>query len=123
MYCTLVQPISGQQGGRNVTTDNFFTSVDLSNRLKYRTLTLVGTMKQNKKEIPTEFKPAGQRREYSSLFGVTKELTLVSYAPRKNKSVIFLSSLHCDAAICDDTGKPEIIEYYNKTKSAVDTLD
>ena len=67
VVCTLVQPISGQQGGRNVTTDNFFTSVDLSNRLKDRCLTLVGTMKQNKKEIPTEFKPVRQRPEYSSL--------------------------------------------------------
>ena len=61
VVCTLVQPISGKQGGRNATTDNFFTSVDLSNCLKDRALTLVGTMKQNKKEIPTEFKPARQR--------------------------------------------------------------
>jgi hypothetical protein len=30
VVCTLVQPISGQnRGGRNVTTDNFFMSVDL----------------------------------------------------------------------------------------------
>ena len=106
-----------------MTTDNFFTSVDLFNRLKDRSLTLVGTMKQNKKEIPTEFKPARQRPEYSSLLGFTKELTLVSYVLRKNNSVVLLSSLHHDAAICDDTGKPEIIEYYNKTKGAVDTLD
>jgi len=33
--CKLVQPISGQdRGGRNVTKDNFFTSVDLANKLK-----------------------------------------------------------------------------------------
>ena len=81
VVCMLAQPISGHQGGQNVTTDNFFTSVDLSNRLKDRSLTLVGTMQQNKKEIPTEFKPARQRPEYSSLFGFTKELTLVSYVP------------------------------------------
>ena len=60
IVCMLVQPISGQQGGRHVTTDNFFTSVDFFNRLKDRSLTLVGTMKQNKKEISTEFKPARQ---------------------------------------------------------------
>ena len=122
VVCTLVQPISGQQGGRNVTTDNFFTSVDLSNRLKDRSLTPVGTMKQNKKEIPTEFKPAKQRPEYSSLFGFTKELALMSYVPRKNKSVVLLSSLCHDPAIFDDTGKPEIIEYYNNTKGAVDQM-
>jgi len=35
VICTLVQPISGQErGGRNATTDNFFTSVDLANQLK-----------------------------------------------------------------------------------------
>jgi hypothetical protein len=35
VVCTLVQPISGQDsGGRNVTTDNFFTSVGLANQLK-----------------------------------------------------------------------------------------
>jgi len=59
VVCTLVQPISGQDKvGRNVTTDNFFTSVDLANQLKNKKLTFVGTMKQSKREIPQEFKPA-----------------------------------------------------------------
>ena len=47
----------------------------------------------------------------------------MSYVPKKNRSVVLLSSLHHDAVICNDTEKPEIIEYYNKTKGAVDTLD
>jgi hypothetical protein len=35
VFCTLVHPISGQdRGGRNVTIDNFFTSVELANQLK-----------------------------------------------------------------------------------------
>ena len=68
-----------------MTTDNFFTSVDLSNCLKDRSLTLVGTMKQNKKEIPTKVKPARQHPEYSFLFGFTKELNLVSYVPKKKQ--------------------------------------
>jgi len=80
-------------------------------------------MKQNKRDIPQEFKPARQRDENSSIFGFTKDLTLVSYVPKKNKSVVLLSSLHHDSAICSDSGKPEIIEFYNKTKGAVDTLD
>jgi hypothetical protein len=33
------------------------------------------------------------------------------------------SSLHHDSAICRDSGNPEIIEFYNKTKDAVDMLD
>jgi len=46
----------------------------------------------------------------------------VSYVPKKNKSVVLLSSLHHDSAICSDSGKPEITEFYNKTKGAVDML-
>ena len=80
-------------------------------------------MKQNKREIPHEFKPARQRDENSSIFGFTKDLTLVSYVPKKNKSVVLLSSLHHDSAICSDSEKPEIIEFYNRTNGAVDLLD
>jgi hypothetical protein len=47
----------------------------------------------------------------------------VSRVPKKNKSVFLLSSLHHDAAICRDSGKPENIEFYNRTKGAVDLLD
>jgi hypothetical protein len=108
VVCTLVQPISGQdRGGRNVITDNFFTSVDLANQLKNKKLTLVGTVKQNKREIPQEFKPARQRDENSSIFDFTKDFTLVSYVPKKNKSLVLLSSFHHDSAICSDSGKPE----------------
>jgi hypothetical protein len=100
IVCTLVQPISGQdRGGRHVTTDNFFTSVDLANQVKNKKLTLVGTMKQNKREIPQEFKPARQRDENLFIFGFTKDLTFVSYVPKKNKSVVLLSSLHHDSAL------------------------
>jgi len=124
VVCALVLPISGQdRGGRNVTTDTFFTPVDLANQLKNKKLTLVGTMKQNKREISQEFKPARQRVENSPIFGFSKDLTLVSYVPKKNKSDVLLSSLHHDSAICSDSGKPEIIEFYNRTKGEVDVLD
>jgi len=55
--------------------------------------------------------------------GFTKDLTLVPYVQEKNKSVVLLSSLHYDSAICSDSGKPENIEFYDKTKGAVDMLD
>jgi len=86
-------------------------------------------MKQNKREIPQEFKPARQRDENSPIFGYTKDLTLVSYVichvsyvPKKNKSVV-LSSHHHDSAICGNSGQPEIIEFYKRTKGEIDVLD
>ena len=84
---------------------------------------LVGTMKQNKREIPQEFKPARQRDENSPIFGFSKDLTHVSYVPEKNKSVVLLSLFRHDSAIFSDSGKPEIIEFYNRTKGEVDVLD
>ena len=80
-------------------------------------------MKQSKRKIPREFKPARQRDEKSSIFGFTMDLTFVSYLPNKNKSVVLLLSLRHDSAICSDSGKPEVIEFHNKTKGAVDMLD
>ena len=38
--------------------------------------------------------------------------------PKKNKSIVLLSSLHHDSVICRDSGKTEIIEFYNKTKGS-----
>ncbi|XP_065664525.1 piggyBac transposable element-derived protein 4-like [Hydra vulgaris] len=55
--------------GRNVTMDNFITSVALAKELLEEKLSLLGTMRKNKKEIPTEFLPALTREVYSSLFG------------------------------------------------------
>jgi hypothetical protein len=57
---------------------------DLANQLRNKKLTLVGTKKQNKREIPQEFMPARQRDEESSVFGFTNGLTLVS-CPKEKK--------------------------------------
>ena len=90
VVCTLVQPISGQDRcGPNVTTDNFFTSVDLADQLKNKKLTLVGTMKRSKREIPQEFKPATQCDEKSSIFGFTKELNLYHMSQRRSNQISF----------------------------------
>jgi hypothetical protein len=60
-------------------------------------------MKQNKSEIPQEFKPARQRDE-NSILGFTKDLTVVSYVPKKNKSV---SSFHHSIMIQQSAGIQE----------------
>lgn len=120
----MVRPYFGS--GRGVTTDNFFTSIPLAEELLKQQLTITGTLRANKREIPAEFAPNSVREEQSSIFGFSNDLTLVSYVPAKKKAVILLSSqFHSNDISCDEKAqrKPEIILHYNKTKGAVDTGD
>lgn len=120
----MIQPISGT--GRNVTMDNWYTSVPLAEDLvAQHNLTVVGTIKKNKPEIPSDFKKKG-RVVYSSLFGFGKHhSTLVSYCSKRNKVVLLLSTMHNDASVNEATPQklPEIISFYNNTKGGVDVVD
>ena len=111
--------------GYGVTTDNFFTSLDLAEELIERNLTLCGTLRKNKTFTPPEFLPSLQRPLFSSIFGFQSEATLVSYVTHKNRCVVLLSTEHYKAEIEDEDPqqKPVIITHYNNTKGGVDTLD
>jgi hypothetical protein len=110
--------------GRSITTDNYFTSAELAEDLLGVQTTLVGTIRRNKKEIPPELQPDPHRPEQSSIFCFDRQLTLVSYVPKKGHAVILLSSVHHDKAVNDEKKKkPEIILYYNDTKGGVDRMD
>lgn len=117
----LLKPLYGSN--RNVTVDNFFTSVSLAKELQTKNFTLIGTLRKNKPEIPMEFQSNRQREIGSSLFGFQDNLTLVSFVPRENNAVLLLSSKHYDNQVDIKTGKPVIILNYNETKGAVDTID
>lgn len=112
--------------GRNVTADNWFTSVPLVNQLLKKKLSYVGTIRKNKAELPPEMIQK-KRNAYSSTFGFQENMTIVSYAPKQDKSVVLLSSMHHDSSIDELTGikkkKPEIVMFYNRTKSGVDIVD
>ena len=90
-------------------------------------LTLVRTLRKNKREIPELFTQKLKERKFaSSIFGFSKDMTLVSYKPNANKIVLLLSTLHDDDKIDSQSGdlcKPEIIRYYNSTKAGVDLVD
>lgn len=110
---------------RNITCDNWFTSIPLAKNLlqePYK-LTIVGTVRSNKREIPEEMKNSRSRAVGTSMFCFDGPLTLVSYKPKPAKMVYLLSSCDEDASINEATGKPEMIMYYNQTKGGVDTLD
>ena len=89
-------------------------------------ITLVVTLRKNKRHIPPEFLDLRNRDENTSLFGFGDNCTLVSYIPKKKKNILILSTLHNDDKIDEETGtarKPEIVTFYNATKGGVDTVD
>ncbi|KAJ8898410.1 hypothetical protein PR048_003770 [Dryococelus australis] len=112
--------------GRKITTDNWFTSFDPVKFLLVKDITIVGTVRKNKREIPTGFITTTQRADCSSIFVFREDRTLVSYAPTNKKNVLLISTMHHDAAIDNHTGnwnKPEIVTFYNSTKGGVDVMD
>ena len=110
--------------GYNITVDNFFTSFSLASKLLKKNITLLGTLRQNKKEIPKELLPSKERIVFSSEFRFSDDYSLVSYVPKKKKAVILLSSSYPDKRVSMETKrKPQMILEYNKTKHAVDSLD
>nr|XP_043898190.1 uncharacterized protein LOC122779681 [Solea senegalensis] len=97
-----------------------------SNRqqLLKRKITMVGTVRKNKPELPPALLASKEREVFSSKFAFTPTTTLVTYLPKKNKNVVLLSTLHTDGDVSDrEDRKPVIILDYNGNKGGVDNLD
>nr|CAI5818437.1 unnamed protein product [Callosobruchus analis] len=105
----LAKPIEGT--GRNVTEDNWFSSVPLVRTLlQEKKLTYVGTVHRNKAEIPKEFFP-NKDRQICSAFGFLEDCSLVSYYQKKNyKCVLVISSLHMDGGLTKSQEKTKSLK-------------
>ncbi|XP_067633731.1 piggyBac transposable element-derived protein 4-like [Eurosta solidaginis] len=110
---------------RNVTIDNWFTSIPLEKQLLQQPykLTIVGTLRANKKEIPEEMKNNRLRNINTSMFCYDGPLTLLSYKPKPSKMVYLLSSCDEEGSVNPETKKASLVEFYNSTKGGVDTFD
>ncbi|KAI4797357.1 hypothetical protein KUCAC02_025155, partial [Chaenocephalus aceratus] len=66
--CRQTSPLGSgfRHPGRNITTDNFLTSVPLAEHLLEKGLTIVGTLRQNKPDIPPVMKASKSREVHST---------------------------------------------------------
>ncbi|XP_032402522.1 uncharacterized protein LOC116708688 [Xiphophorus hellerii] len=109
--------------GRTVTTDNFFTSLSLAQRLLSRKTTILGTVNERSREIPQSARQM-DRTEFTTQVFSTTGATLTVYAPKRKKAVYVLSSMHSVVETEDTTKrKPNTVTDYNKTKCGVDVMD
>ena len=111
--------------GHNVTSNNYFISLDLCLRLAKQGCSLVGTIRSNRREIPNNL------RETCSLHDTTivkladagaATVTITKYQCKKSKSVNRLRSLHPNVAIPSENN-PKQYFFYNETKVRVDVLE
>ena len=109
--------------GRNITCDNFFTSVTLAKSLKSKKTSIVGTVNKIRREVPKAIKTI-KLPLYSTRIFKNDELTLTVCQGKPSKNVRILSSVHRSIAISDTPKKlSESVTYYKKTKSGVDNID
>ena len=108
---------------RNITCDNFFTSVKLANSLRSKKTTIVGTVNKIRREVPKAIKTM-KLPLYSTRIFKNEGLTLTVYQGKPSKNVLVLSSVHKAVPIWDTPKKlPESVVYYNHTKSQGDNID
>ena len=79
---------------QNVTADNWLTSVPRAYTLKNCGMTLIGTIKCLKKEIPACINEKESRNLGNTVFLYTKEMTLIPCAPQKSHSKDSVAVLH-----------------------------
>ena len=118
----LVEPICNTHW--NVTCDRFFTSGALFEDLHKDNLSAVGTVKANRKNLPVKLLPS-QAKEHTvgdSIFAFKENTAMVSWYLKGARVVLLLSTMHHNDKIGDSI-KPEIVEFYNRTKAGVDALD
>lgn len=123
----VLQLVSFLSSGYNITCDNFFVSYDLAvELLRTKHITMVGTVRKNKSFLPHHIVNVKHRMVETALFAFARDpdVTVTSYVPKKNRLVVLISTLHHDKQCHPEMkNKPEIISFYNNTKSGVDNMD
>ena len=87
-------------------------------------MTLVGTVRKNKRFLPSNMQPTEEKPVCSTKFATIVMQQSVHMWQKKKKTVVLLPSMHMSGEVEESQSvKPEIIKYYNKTKDGVDTMD
>ena len=80
-------------------------------------------MKKNKACIPPSFLAKADEGTVQYAFDHANKFTLLSVAPKKNKRIVFLFTMHSEKKTDEDTVKKEIDVFYNQEKGGVDSHD
>ena len=121
--------IYGTLQGRNISLDRYFTSATLAEWCLERNITIVGTLKSDRKGIPKEMKGLADREEKRNAFCYSEDekTMLLSYIDQKKKgkkNILALTTMHNQVKLSvDERKKPHAFVFYDHTKGGVDVVD
>ena len=100
----LLEPWYGT--GRDVCTDNYFTSYSLTQQLLQENLTILGTVRRHRREIPLTLRQKTELYSSQFVFNHSDGICLVAYQAKRNKQpVMLLSSTHTEPSVASDESK------------------
>ena len=114
---------------RNVYVDRYFTTVTIAHYLKEEKMTLVATMRTNRKGIPKELVEMQNCDDKDIKFVYVNEddMILKSHVVKEKsgkRNILLFSTMHDDVRCSQhERKKPHTICFYDKTKSGVDVVD
>ena len=89
-------------------------------------MSLVVTLRHNKRFIPTEFLDPKKTEKGQPKFGFQKDAMLVSYRSGEKKNIIIMSNMNSDSNIVSNKKTkelPEVVACYNATKGGFDSMN
>ena len=117
--------------GRNISTDNYYTSLPCAEYLMRNNITTIGTMRANRQGIPKEVKDTKGREQnsYQPYWDKrTGKVSLHSYVvntkSKGERNILVLSTFDPILGTTkDEKKKPAIIKVYDFTKGGTDIMD
>ena len=115
--------------GQNISLDRYFTSVTLAEWCLETNITIVGTLKFDRKGIPKEMKGVADREEKNTAlcYSEDEKLMLLLYIDKKKKgkkNILALTTMHNQVKLSiDERKKPHALVFYDHTKGGVDVVD
>ena len=111
----------------NITCDNFFTLLPVAKKLARNKISIVGTIKKNRRELSSQMTQPLSNKIYHSRFmwHIRSNVLFVNYQAKRNASVCLFSTIHSSPDVDNDSRKqkPNVILVYNKNKVGVDCFD
>ena len=130
-HAVVVKLLEGLEGrGHHVYTDNFYGSPALFGDLRRLGFGACGTVRMNRRGVPTEMKAALKKGETIS---TQIDSSMMVLKRMDKRPVVMLSTIHDDSFVTkkrrsrtaldgqEDTLKPLVVEEYNQNMGGVDT--